>query len=967
VARQTKFASASTTAAKPSKRIDPLSLGSLPVLYAATLFVSAFLLFLVQPMIGKIMLPYLGGTPAVWNTCQLFFQAALLAGYLYSHGTSARLQPKPQVNLHYIVLAIPIVAMILLTLTLGAPIEIPETLVPQGESLFVSVVGTLFVLTIAIGLPFLVVATSAPLLQRWFASTGHPSAKDPYFLYAASNIGSFGALFLYPLLIERLIGVGGQKWVWAIGYGLLVVMIYLCGQVVLKSPDNSEEAPPKPTPPPETNGEAAASADQPAEAAASDEASAEADAIDRGTLSDAPITNWQRLRWIGLAFVPSSLMLGVTTYITTDIASMPLLWVIPLALYLGTFIIAFGKVPEEFQYWLSFITPALLLAMTLITASQWKPSSYNLTLGLHLLTFTAVALSLHGELARTRPATSKLTEFFLLISVGGVLGGLFNAMIAPLVFNFIAEYPIAIILGCAFLPSFSRKPNTQNTYFVDAAAIIGIFLLCLTLVWLTQNTLANVLSSLARSLGTRYANLAAIVGYGIPLGLCYLFIDRPFPRFGLAVASIFLVGAINEDNSTKLLQERSYFGVLRLDETRDYQYYYYNGDPEVDRNTPRYEQYPIVIGGGRREQKYFATVQITGHKLVHGTTLHGVQRLGLLGPGVPSKDYFEDEPVRGLHGYARQFHKLGYGYTLAPQTTLDAIATAATAWEFWQDPGSVATSYYHRTGPLGRIFNGFGAEQPKRVALIGMGSGTSSIYGNPGQTVVFYEIDSHVPRISGNSKYFTYMTSCIERGCDLRVVMGDARIQLRLGAEALVNKAVIERPEENDRLEQMVLVPDGRLGFDKFNLIAVDAFSSDAIPVHLLTKEALQLYIDRLEPGGVFALHISNRYLALDRVVAGVSESLNLEARIMNDSTDEFYQKSASSWCVLTRREDRDSPLWKAITELNDMLKRDNEQLFRPTPSIWKRLGGEGKRDRRAIVWTDDFSNIIDIYNRGRE
>jgi fumarate reductase subunit C len=263
-----------------------------------------------------------------------------------------------------------------------------------------------------------VVATSAPLLQRWFASTGHPSAKDPYFLYAASNIGSFGALFLYPLLIERLIGVGGQKWVWAIGYGLLVVMIYLCGQVVLKSPDKPDEAPSKPTPPPETNGEAAASADQPAEAAASDEASAEADAIDRGTLSDAPITNWQRLRWIGLAFVPSSLMLGVTTYITTDIASMPLLWVIPLALYLGTFIIAFGKVPEEFQYWLSFITPALLLAMTLITASQWKPSSYNLTLGLHLLTFTAVALSLHGELARTRPATSKLTEFFLLISVG---------------------------------------------------------------------------------------------------------------------------------------------------------------------------------------------------------------------------------------------------------------------------------------------------------------------------------------------------------------------------------------------------------------------------------------------------------------------------------------------------------------------------------------------------------------------
>jgi hypothetical protein len=265
-----------------------LSLGSLPVLYAATLFVSAFLLFLVQPMIGKIMLPYLGGTPAVWNTCQLFFQAALLAGYLYSHGTSARLQPKPQVNLHYIVLAIPIVAMILLTLTLGAPIEIPETLVPQGESLFVSVVGTLFVLTIAIGLPFLVVATSAPLLQRWFASTGHPSAKDPYFLYAASNIGSFGALFLYPLLIERLIGVGGQKWVWAIGYGLLVVMIYLCGQVVLKSPDNSEEAPPKPTPPPETNGEAAASADQPADAAASDEAPAEADAIDRGTPSATP-------------------------------------------------------------------------------------------------------------------------------------------------------------------------------------------------------------------------------------------------------------------------------------------------------------------------------------------------------------------------------------------------------------------------------------------------------------------------------------------------------------------------------------------------------------------------------------------------------------------------------------------------------------------------------------------------------
>src|SRR5262245_51972792 len=390
---------------------------------------------MIQPMVAKMVLPLLGGSPAVWNACMVFFQALLLLGYLYAHylagdHETGKYEPRRQWAIHTVLLGLPIAAF-MLAVAFGlrhSPIAIAESLAPSGDSS--PVLSVLALLTVAIAVPFFVISTSAPLLQKWFANTGHPSARDPYFLYSASNFGSMISLLGYPLFIEPNLSIVGQAWLFAVGFGILAVMIYFCGQAA---------ANPIGVPPPSGRGKQKG---KPPTAAA-------------GAVLPPPTEprpSWARKgKWIALAFVPSSLMLGVTFHMSTDIASIPLMWVIPLALYLVTFIIAFGRVPDWFRLVIGNLAPVMILLLIFVLISGVSPGM-GIELMLHILTFFAVALMCHYELARDRPSPQYLTEFFLIMSVGGMLGGVFNSLLAPLVFVHAYEYKLVLIIACLMVP-----------------------------------------------------------------------------------------------------------------------------------------------------------------------------------------------------------------------------------------------------------------------------------------------------------------------------------------------------------------------------------------------------------------------------------------------------------------------------------------------------------------------------------
>jgi hypothetical protein len=392
-------------------------------LFAATLFVGAALLFLVQPMVGKMILPKFGGAPTVWNTCMVFFQAALLAGYGYAHATTAWLGVRRQAAVHAALLLLP-----LLTL----PIAVAPEWAPRGDAS--PVVSLLGLLLVSAGLPFLVVSTGAPLLQRWFAATGHGGSRDPYFLYAASNAGSLLALLAYPALVEPHVSLRQQTWLWAGGYVGLVILTLACALLVRRRPT-----------PPATEGHA--------------------DSAPGRSGEGVVVGAWERARWVAYAFVPSSMMLAVTTHLSADIAAVPLLWVLPLAVYLLTFILAFAGLQSGLH---PLLTLAPVLLYQAFAAAGPVTAVWRMVAG-HLLTFFVVALVCHGELARRRPPVARLTEFYLWVSLGGVLGGLFNALVAPALFSTVVEYPLSLVLAALLLPPLVPERGRPRVAWLNRA------------------------------------------------------------------------------------------------------------------------------------------------------------------------------------------------------------------------------------------------------------------------------------------------------------------------------------------------------------------------------------------------------------------------------------------------------------------------------------------------------------------
>ncbi|MDP8972267.1 MAG: fused MFS/spermidine synthase, partial [Actinomycetota bacterium] len=755
---------------------------SLMILFSVTIFVSASLLFLVEPMFAKFILPLFGSTPAVWTGSMMFFQMALLIGYLYVHATTAWLGARKQAVLHLAVVLLPLLVL---------PLAVPaDEWAPSSEANPIFLL--LGLLLVSVGLPFFAISTTNPLVQKWLADTDHPAARDPYFLYRASNLGSVIGLLGYPLLVERELTLYTQGIVWSVGYGLLLILVLASAVMLWRSPrpsvaEGEEEAEPLAGDPVSGGG-----SPQTAEPSLVAEPREER------------LTLLRRLRWVGLTFVPSSLMLGVTAFITTDITPIPLLWVIPLSLYLFSFVIVFSpsqRMPDLIHKVMVAALPVMMAVLVLTILIELR-NPYWLLILLHLLGFFVVAMVLHGEVARDRPPARNLTEFYLWVSVGGFLGGVFNALIAPIAFDTVVEYPLAIILACVFVPGLvlsrllqsdrasgeegqsregeeasggdeeeretitSSGSRTLGSRRLDLALDLALPLVLGLAMW-------GISTAIDAYLPVDYISLAWQTMLGLAVGLCLWFAysaTRPI-RFGLGIAAILIVGTATA-GAGALYEERSFFGVYRV-----------TGDDQV-------------------------------HTLVFGDTNHGAQVLGVQPP----------EP----------------------------------------------TTYYHPTGPVGQVFDAL-PDATSQPAVIGLGTGTMACYNSPGQQMAFYEIDPLVESIARNNNLFTYLRDCPGEN---NVVLGDARLSL---ADA----------------------PDGEYG-----IIVADAFSSDAIPVHLMTREAVDLYLDKLQSDGVLLMHISNRHLELEPVLGNVAQDAGLVCRAQYDQENEGTPgKFVSHWVMMSREE----------------------------------------------------------------
>ncbi|MHB8770636.1 MAG: fused MFS/spermidine synthase [Syntrophales bacterium] len=751
------------------------SLGaSLPALFSLTLFVSAALLFFVELMIAKLILPLLGGTPAVWNTCVLFYQAVLLMGYGYAHIAGTRAGDARQAALHLAILA---------AASFVLPIAIPGQWAPAAEG---SPVGELLLLlAITVGPPFFVLSATAPLLQRWFARTGHPSAGDPYFLYSASNLGSMVALIGYPLWVEPHLRLAEQSWLWSVGYGVIVLLTALCAGALWRYRSSCPAGVR-----PEGGGAA------------------------EGCVSGPPPTRGERGRWVLYAFVPSSLMLGVTTFLSTDVAAIPLFWVIPLALYLLSFIIVFARVPALLHRMAILLLPLALLALFFVDFADTDAPKWT-AFSVHLVNFFLVCMVCHGEIARRRPAAEYLTEFYLWLSAGGVLGGVFNSLLAPVAFRTVSEYPLVLILAALLLPAgLGARPPAGRSWKGDLL-FIGTPLLLVPLThFLTGNSsVASDLYSRLPQLHVTGSTFRTLLGYGVPALICYglVFLRKPL-LFGLGFAALFATVAVAKDLNRDIVhRERSFFGVLTV--TR--------------------------------------TMSGTFMSLSHGTTLHGKQWLN-------------------------------------PETRSEPV------------------SYYHREGPVGEVFSRLAEEKRiHRIAVTGLGTGSLAAYAAAGQEIDFYEIDPAVKRISTDPAYFTFLSDC---RAAWRVILGDARLTL------------------------------GRAPPRHYDIIILDAFSSDSIPVHLLTEEALALYLTKLARDGVLLIHITNRYVNLAPVLARLCAEGGFACRLRDDEQDYEIGKDGSTWVLLARSE----------RDLASLSARDAWQRIEPQDGI--------------AAWRDDFSNILSVF-----
>jgi hypothetical protein len=728
------------------------SSGLLLRVYATAIFLSAALLFAVQPMFTKMVLPRLGGTPSVWSVAMVFFQAVLLAGYAYAHALTRYLPGKRSIVVH-------------LAVMLAATLFLPLAIAPWWGRPPTDATAALWLLglfTVSIGLPFFALSANGPLLQAWFARTDHPAAANPYFLYAASNIGSFLALLSYPFVLEPLTALGQQTVGWTVLFFVLMGLIAWCGWLMLRS---------------------ARSADAQVAAAAAE-----------------PAPTWRAaLRWIALAAVPSALLISVTSHISTDIAAAPFMWVVPLALYLVTFVIVFSTRPILRHEWMVAIEPMFIVALVGIMVLDIRQYLLWL-LALNVATFFVITMVCHGELARSRPAARHLTAFYMWMSAGGVIGGIFAGLIAPNIFNSVIEYPALIVLAILCRPGLQMPSDTRTRLlWLGAAAVVAV----VAFPGLTERYVTD-----EKTFNWTIGAMLVVAG---------LVSREPLP-FASVIAVVFIIGQAYRPDSEVRETMRSFFGVHKVTETADGRF----------------------------------------RVFLHGTTIHGAERL---------RDD-AGEPITGK-------------------------------------PPMI--SYYHENSPMGVTVKAVRARVggPIKVAVVGLGTGTFACFSEPGDAFKFYEIDASVEKLARNPEKFTYIARCAP---DIPVVLGDARLTLA------------ESP-------------------DKYDLMVLDAFTSDAIPIHLMTREAMATYVSKLAPGGIVIMHVSNRHMELASVVAGIAHANGLVSRMNNraarDEEDDAKYLFTST-VVISAREEKD---FGELLEDKDWFALDI--------------------DPEQRIWTDDYSNVV--------
>ncbi len=729
--------------------------GGSHTLFLLTILTGSFLLFLVQPMIARMALPRLGGAPAVWNSAMLVYQALLLAGYAYAH----RLSREPVRRQAMIHLALFAVALLWLPLGL-ASFNMPA----NGSPIF----WVPWLLVASIGPLFFVVAAQAPLMQRWYGFAGNEG--EPYALYAASNIGSFAGLIAYPLIVEPFTALNSQTWIWSSIYLLLMALVAACALLVWRSNSATVSVP----------------------------------EIEEST---PPISWRRRLYWIALAAVPSGLMLSTTSHLTTDLMAMPLLWVIPLGIYLLSFSIAFAE-NQRPAYWISRFAPVVLVvAGAFVFIAGGKAAINGAAATLSLLFFVAVAL--HNEMYRTRPAASQLTGFYLMMSVGGVIGGFFCAIVAPLLFDWTWEHPILILLAALLMPKLSLfEFDHRDPKLKWAIAVIGLVALAIG-VWggISEPDEASLKKII----------MAATV---VTLGVAVAGFRWPFVA---AMAGVLAIsgGWNNIKASVDGGRMRSYFGTYKIDSSED----------------------------GRVRW------------LMHGTTMHGMQLL--------------DDPKRPISYY--------------PETSGVGLALIAAPRLYGPDAS---------------------------IGVVGLGTGTLACYRRPGQNWQFFEIDPLMIEIAREKKVFSFIDRCAP---DVDITLGDARLTLADVTEG------------------------------KFDILALDAFSSDSIPLHLMTKEAFATYRRALGPDGVLLVHISNRYIDLNPVIAAEAKANGWHAALRHDSpTDALVAAGsrASQWIAL-------SPDAAKLAQLTGKVDTKKDRYYNPTQ--WIMLDPPGT----TRAWTDDYASVL--------
>jgi hypothetical protein len=785
-------------------------------IYALIIFLSAFLLFQIQPIIARFILPWFGGTPAVWTTCMLFFQLVLLIGYSYAHRLARVRSARLQGRWH--------VALLLLSL-LTLPIVPSEFWKTAGE--ISPILRIVALLCLSVGFPYFLLSTTGPLLQHWFLSR-HPG-RSPYRLYALSNAGSLLALLTYPLLVEPYWRLGTQAIVWSVLFGIFVMVTAGLSWKISRQPLAQVEGPE--SRPPESG--------QPESLAAL-------------PYSDSAVRDYP-LIWLALSGCASLLLLATTNLMCQNVAVVPFLWILPLLLYLLSFILCFER-PNGYSrlFWgiafMAMVGGAIVILITNINAALW------IQIGVYSGTLFAGCMVCHGELARHKPAPAKLTKFYLLISAGGALGGLFVALIAPFLFRNYQEYHLGLI--CALLLA---QISYQLDWLNISALKHGLLrllkwrLFSIMILWgllgrtawvLVQKGINTDLAGLLAqqfvdALGNWRSQGSMIVGLLLVVLLLLGRIARICRRrlrqgqqvawlfstifLGAGVASLtsgLIAQSLSRLHET-IAQERNFYGVLKVEAVRD-------SAGEINRAILR-----------------------------HGQIIHGAQFLAPTQRNWPTCYYGEQS---------------GIGLAIA------------------RFPG--------RSGPT---------PAPLHLGVVGLGTGTIAAYGQPGDRIDFYEINPAVIRYA--QTYFTFLPRSLAK---IQVFEGDARQRLE---EQLQAKAPAD-----------------------FDILAVDAFSSDAIPMHLITRECLAIYLAHLKKNGILAFHISNRYLNLRPVIRGLAGEFQLETIWINSERIRERAVNAASWVLLTKNSNflHDSVIAGAS---------------KPWPA----------NDPAPIVWHDDYGSLLSL------